>query len=194
VLLEDDVVDRFIDKFCYSGGDQMHVPQKRTYDTREMLDHEIAAPGEQVAAKVMNSKSEEDSTWILGNVLQYDFKTHTYIVQDEDDVNRIMQLPFAFVKRLGDTAQHLRRGDRVVAVFPETTSFYRAVVAKNPKGPSPNATNQMWEVVVKFDDDEDESGKNPARRVPARFVLRRSEVEGEGTAGADGEDNESTQS
>ena len=30
---------------------------------------------------------------------------------------------------------------------------------------------------MKFEDDEDETGKNPLRRVPARFVLRRSEVE-----------------
>lgn len=135
----------------------------------------------------MHSKSsDEESSWILGNVLQYDLKSHSYVVQDEDDVNRVMQLPFANVKRLEDTAQHLRRGDRVLAVFPETTSFYKAVVAKQPKAPS--GQQAMWEVVVKFDDDEDESGKNPARRVPARFVLRRSDLEGEM------DDNESTQS
>lgn len=28
-------------------------------------------------------------------------------------------------------------GDEVVAVFPDTTSFYRAVVAKTPKPPLP---------------------------------------------------------
>lgn len=33
------------------------------------------------------------------------------------------------------------------------------------------------QVIVKFEDDEDEQGRNPARRVPARFVLRRSDVE-----------------
>jgi SAGA-associated factor 29 len=89
-----------------------------------------------------------------------------------------MSLPFHDVKRLEDTSAHLRRGDRVLAVFPETTSFYPAVVAKNPKPPA-NNSNTGWDVVVKFDDDEDENGKNPARRVPARFVLRLSQEENE---------------
>jgi hypothetical protein len=32
---------------------------------------------------------------------------------------------------------------------------------------------------VRFEDDEDATGKAPARRVPARFVLRRGDVEPE---------------
>lgn len=59
-----------------------------------------------------------------------------------------------------------------MGVFPETTSFYRATVVKSPKNPATNSSQSHWEVVVRFDDDEDESGKWPARRVPARFVLR----------------------
>jgi len=43
-------------------------------------------------------------------------------------------------------------------------------------------------VVVKFEDDEDEAGRNPARRVPARFVLRRSDVEEGGDDDSDEED------
>jgi SAGA-associated factor 29 len=124
----------------------------------------------QVAAKAPKS---EDSSWILGNVLEYDPKAQVYVVQDEDDVSRVMTVPYADVRRLEDSITNLRRGDRILAVFPETTSFYPAVVAKNPK-PSGNVqqAGAAWDVIVKFDDDEDVSGKNPARRVPARFVLR----------------------
>ena len=39
-----------------------------------------------MAAKV--SKSGEDGSWILGNILDFDAKNQTYLVQDEDDVNR----------------------------------------------------------------------------------------------------------
>ena len=60
-----------------------------------------------------------------------------------------------------------------MGVFPETTSFYRATVVKSPKAPTSSGSTQThWEVVVRFDDDEDEAGKWPARRVPAHFVLR----------------------
>lgn len=75
------------------------------------------------------------------------------------------------VRRLEDTSTDINRGDRVMGVFPETTSFYRATVVKTPKDPSVSGQDG-WEVVVRFDDDEDEAGKWPARRVPARFVLR----------------------
>ena len=132
----------------------------------------------QVAAKVSNSN--EDGSWILGNVLEYDSKTKTYEIQDEDDVNRIMSLPYTDVRRLEDLSNNLRKGDRILAVFPETTSFYKAIVAKNPKPPSSGNGSvgvNNWDVVIKFEDDEDDTGKNPARRVPARFILLRSEVE-----------------
>ena len=125
---------------------------------------------QQVAAKV--SKSNENGSWILGNILEYHAGSQIYEVQDEDDVSRTINLRPDDVKRLEDTTAHLRKGDNVLAVFPETTSFYRALVVKNPKPPG-------WEVIVRFEDDEDATGKAPARKVPARFVLRRSDVEPE---------------
>ena len=49
-------------------------------------------------------------------------------------------------------------------------------------------TLYLHQVVVKFEDDEDEAGRNPARRVPARFVLRRSDVEEGGDDDSEEED------
>ena len=129
--------------------------------------------------------AREDGAWILGNVLDYNPMTQTYMVQDEDDVNRVLTMGFHDVRRLDDSSSNLRRGDQVLAVFPETTSFYNAVVVKTPKL---QHSSNCLEVVVKFDDDEDENGRNPARRVPARFVLRRSYVEEDGNGDSDDDD------
>jgi hypothetical protein len=98
-----------------------------------------------------------------------------YEVQDEDDASRTLRLEARDVRKLADVSASLRRGDRVLAVFPETTCFYSGVVAKHPKGgsggTSSTSTSSSSDVVVKFDDDEDEQGKPLARKVPARFVL-----------------------
>jgi hypothetical protein len=102
-------------------------------------------------------------------VISYDIPRELYEVQDEDDTKRILKLSFHQVRRLEDSAIDINRGDRVMGVFPETTSFYRATVVKTPKLP---ATGSSMEVVIRFDDDEDETGTWPARKVPARFVLR----------------------
>lgn len=176
---EEDIVDKFSSSHCRVVADPSY--KKRAFirsALREQLDAEPARAGEQVAALVNNNG--EDG-YILGNVLDYDANLQTYEVQDEDDVNRILYLNNSHVKRLEDSAAHLRRGDVVLAVFPETTSFYRAVVAKNPRPPQHG--NGGWDVVCRFEDDEDMSGRAPPRRVPGRFVLRRAdigEVEDEG--------------
>lgn len=161
-VIEADVLEK-----CFTHAVVVHpTPSVESKRRRHHLDSELARVGEQVAAKV--SKSDENGSWILGNVLKYE--DDTFSIQDEDDATRVMSLPVTDVRRLEDTAVHLKKGDKVIAVFPDTTSFYRAVVVKNPK--SPVHGNGGWDVIVRFFDDEDDNGKVPARRVPARFVLR----------------------
>lgn len=172
---EDAVVNNFATVYCRTESQNALTSKKRSFVRsihREQLDSEPARPGEQVAAKVLNSG---EIAWILANVLDYDPVQQMYELQDEDDVHRVVCLPFGDVKRLEDGAAHLHRGDNVVAVFPETTSFYNAQVAKNPRPPQHG--NSGWDLVVRFEDDEDETGRAPPRRVPARFVLRRSDLE-----------------
>lgn len=172
LVSEIDVISKFTRNISYTGATDPAV--KRPKYNRQYLDSEPARTGEQVAAKV--SKSNENGSWILGNVLEYDVLNSVYIVQDEDDTSRSMRLRDTDVKRLDESAVHLKKGDKVLAVFPDTTSFYRCVVAKTPKATAA-ASNFTFEVAVRFEDDEDESGKVPARRVPARFILRRVDVE-----------------
>lgn len=136
-------------------------------------DKDILKTGEQVAAKVLSSN--ENGSWILGNIIDYDPHRDVYEVQDEDETSRIMHLSSREVRKLDDSTSQHRKGDSVLCVFPETTSFYRAIVAKNPKPPLHG--NSGWELIVRFEDDEDDSGHAPPRRVPGRFALRRSDVE-----------------
>jgi hypothetical protein len=170
VAKENEIINKVATKFCRSAA-ELSKSRKKQRVSRELIDAEPARQGEQVAAKVL--KTNENGSWILGNIIE--FNGSQYEVQDEDDVSRKVTLGFNEVRRLIDTAAHLRRGDDVLAVFPETTSFYRAQVVKNPRPPT--SVNGNWEVVVRFEDDEDDSGKAPPRRVPARFVLRRDDVD-----------------
>ena len=131
---------------------------------------DAAAPGEQVAAKT--SRNDENGSWILATVQQYYRDTETYDVQDDDDVTKLIRLPFNHVMRLSTGKESFTKGTTVMAIFPETTSFYKAVVSKAPvwvndrkHGPIVN------ELILKFMDDEDDSGKTPHRRVPSRYVI-----------------------
>lgn len=102
-------------------------------------------------------------------------KTGFYVVQDEDDKSRVVNLYFTEVRRLLDTSSHLKRGDEVYAVYPDTTSFYPAVICKTPRPP---AGSNDWDVIVKFNDDKDDFGKVPPRKIPSRFVVRRCDIDG----------------
>jgi SAGA-associated factor 29 len=106
-------------------------------------------------------------------------------VQDEDDTSKLIRLPFNHVMRLSTGLEGcFKKGSDCMAIFPETTSFYRAKVAKDPvwkldhhhSTPSGNSSTgvvpAVKEVIVKFEDDDDpNTGKTPHRRVPARYVI-----------------------
>ena len=79
------------------------------------------------------------------SAVAYDATSDAYAVQDEDD-SKIIELPASRVRRLGlpeDGLDELAKGERVVAIFPETTSFYRAVVSKAPKRGPGGAPSEM---------------------------------------------------
>ena len=107
--------------------------------------------------------------WGCGSTLSLFPFPFQYDVVDEDDPTRVISLPSARVLRLTAPVEdgELHKGDQVLAVFPETTSFYRAVISKAPR----RCAGGAIECIVKFEDDEDESGRTPHRRVHSRFVL-----------------------
>lgn len=142
-----------------------------------------AGERDQVAAKV--TRTDENGSWILAYVLRFYPESETYDVQDEDDTSKLIRLPWNHVMRLSTgTEGWFAKGARVMAIFPETTSFYRAIISKQPTWTSGTSAEEsaggvgnahkprVKEVILKFEDDEDqESGKTPHRRVPSRYVI-----------------------
>lgn len=140
-----------------------------------------ATQGDQVAAKV--TRTDENGSWILAHVLRFYAESETYDVQDEDDTSKLIRLPWNHVERLSTgTEGWLQKGQRVMAIFPETTSFYRAIISKHPTWTSGVSADdnsgvgnahkpRVKEVILKFEDDEDADGKTPHRRVPSRYVI-----------------------
>ena len=129
-----------------------------------------ARPGEQVAAKV--TRTDENGSWILASVQRFYADTETYDVQDEDDTSKLIRLPWSHVMRLSTGAEGVfGKNTDCMAIFPETTSFYRAKVSKSPVWKLSGTTPMVQEIIVKFEDDEDEQGRTPHRRVPARYVI-----------------------
>ena len=130
-----------------------------------------ARPGEQVAAKV--TRTDENGSWILASVQCFYHDTETYDVQDEDDTSKLIRLPWNHVMRLSSGGEGFVKGADVMAIFPETTSFYRAVVSKRPVWElEPGSKNPIVkELILKFEDDEGSNGRTPHRRVPSRYVI-----------------------
>jgi len=131
-----------------------------------------ARPEEQVAAKV--TRTDENGSWILASVVRFYPDTENYDVRDEDEKSKYIRLPWNHVMRLsnGDEGCFIK-GTHVMAIFPETTSFYRAVVSKQPvwKLDAGSSKPIVKELILKFEDDEDENGRTPFRRVPSRYVI-----------------------
>lgn len=154
-------------------------PARRKWKRRKFA----ANQGDQVAAKV--TRTDENGSWILAYVLRFYPESETYDVQDEDDTSKLIRLPWNHVMRLSTgTEGWFEKSARVMAIFPETTSFYRAIISKQPTWTSGTSAEEVLggvgnahkprvkEVILKFEDDEDtESGKTPHRRVPSRYVI-----------------------
>lgn len=145
----------------------------------------IIQNGKQVAAHI--PQDEGESQWILCTVVGYDeysqrysilipfpvptsFFQYWYEVEDEDpedpDKSRHM-VTMEEVIPLPEEKKDLPIGTQVLAMFPNTTSFYTAAISSPPKY-GRTSENHYW---VKFADDEDETGETPIRQIPARHVL-----------------------
>lgn len=156
----------------YSRKTTYYDGQPTPVSVRKRKRSKLAArPGEQVAAKV--TRSEENGSWILASVQRFYADTETYDVQDEDDTSKLIRLPWTHVMRLSNgTEGCFTKGKDCMAIFPETTSFYRAIVSKDPTWKiDRTGVPMVKEIVVKFEDDEDVQGRTPHRRVPARLVI-----------------------
>ena len=109
--------------------------------------------------------SDPNSDWILAKVLSYDKSTRVYTLKDEDLVsNQIYKIPERRAISLrGTERSRWARGDAVFAVYPDTTSFYRATVSTPP-------FNGF--VMVQFANDEDADGVTHEKAVLMAHVMK----------------------
>jgi SGF29 tudor-like domain len=68
------------------------------------------------------------------------------------------------------TAAQFPIGQRVFAMYPQTTSFYRGVIV----APCERRNGELC--VIEFDDDEEEIQTTPKHRIPPAFVCFRPEL------------------
>jgi len=138
--------------------------------------------GRNVAARISKDRDYPEE-WILASIVSFDEHKQIYEVEDADPElvgdendpipyrrhyfmppNRIIPLP-----GLENKSKEIPKGTEVLAMFPETTSFYRAIVEMPPKG------KKNPDYILKFDDDDDDSGQTPLRRVDPNYVLSRND-------------------
>ena len=109
----------------------------------------IIAEGTKVCAKPPSTKMQPQD-WILGTVVKYVAVTHKYVIQDEDDSDADPWAkeasgtpsthnvpgrghPAAALRALPlHAVQRVARGVRILALYPDTTCFYKALVHTPP--------------------------------------------------------------
>ncbi|KAI4488047.1 PREDICTED: SAGA-associated factor 29 homolog [Polistes canadensis] len=138
------------------------VPAEPTY---------IAKMGDMVAALVKGSEEEEN--WILAEVVQFNQATNKYEVDDIDEeqkdrhtLSRRRVVPLPLMRANPETDPHalFTKGSVVMALYPQTTCFYKAVVNQLP-------TTATEEYEVLFEDATYSDGFSPPLNVAQRYVI-----------------------
>ncbi|KAG8366911.1 hypothetical protein BUALT_Bualt16G0017100 [Buddleja alternifolia] len=164
------------------GNDQKKKRMKADPDASRMsasmrshLESLANLKGEQVAARVIQEDAGKDD-WFVVKVIHFDKEKREFEVLDEepgDDEEgsgqRKFKVPMSHIiplpKRTDhSTAHDFTTGKHVLAVYPETTTLYKATVAQPHK-------RKTDDYVLEFDDDEEEDGSLPQRLVPFHRVV-----------------------
>ncbi|KAL3314902.1 hypothetical protein Ciccas_006467 [Cichlidogyrus casuarinus] len=141
---------------------------------------ELIATGHSVAALIPEVNSNADSIldeapsecWILAEVVSY--KNHLYHVEDVDAGEGKQEYPLSKSKviplpkwKANPTTQPeaiFQKGTLVLALYPQTTCFYRALVNEPPR-------TVVDEYSLYFEDSTYPSGYAPAISIPQRYVI-----------------------
>ena len=146
----------------------------------------IIAEGTKVCAKPPSTKMQPQD-WILGTVVKYVAVTHKYVIQDEDDsdadpwakeasgtpsthnVPGRMVIPLPLSEPSHYTPYNeFARGVWILALYPDTTCFYKALVHTPP---SQMGGEPPRDYLVEFEDEGEPTGRGEAIRCPQRYVL-----------------------
>jgi hypothetical protein len=131
-------------------------------------------PGTTVATQIFDDSSESaEPSYILGHVVRFDPDNDHWIIADadteemtehhsvtEDQITELLELPFSELPKY-------KKGDEVMALYPQTTTFYKAEVQMPPKrgvgGPF---------LLVSFHGDFHDDGKPVLLQLHPRNVFR----------------------
>nr|CAG4644146.1 EOG090X0A1W [Lepidurus arcticus] len=131
----------------------------------------IAKVGDMVAALVRSSDGDEN--WILAEVVTYLSGSGRYEVDDIDEEQkerhalsrrRVIPLPLYRANPETDSKALFSKGATVMALYPQTTCFYKAVVNALP-------ANHTEEYQVLFEDSSYADGFSPPLMVAQRYVI-----------------------
>lgn len=131
----------------------------------------VAKVGDMVAALAKGSDGDEN--WILAEVTHYNHNTNKYEVDDIDEEQkekhvlsrrRVIPLPLMRANPETNPEALFPKETLVLALYPQTTCFYRAVVHEPPSKPTE-------EYQVLFEDPSYDEGYSPALSVSQRYVL-----------------------
>nr|CAD7586501.1 unnamed protein product [Timema genevievae] len=137
------------------------IPAEPTY---------TAKVGDMVAALV--KITEEEENWILAEVVQFNATTNKYEVDDIDEQKdrhilsrrRVVPLPLMRANPETDPQALFPKESVVMALYPQTTCFYKAVVNQLP-------TTSVEEYEVLFEDPTYADGYSPPLTVAQRYVI-----------------------
>ncbi|KAL6265514.1 hypothetical protein P5V15_002309 [Pogonomyrmex californicus] len=138
------------------------IPAEPTY---------IAKTGDMVVAFV--KANAEGKNWILAEVVQFNPTTNKYEVDDIDEEQkdrhilsrrRVVPLPLMRANPETDPQALFPKGSIVMALYPQTTCFYKGIVYRLP-------TTATEEYLILFEDANYTSGYSPPLSVAQRYMI-----------------------
>lgn len=136
----------------------------------------LAKAGDLVAALIKPAEEQptgDESNWILAEVVRFNHSINKYEIDDIDEEQkerhllsrrRVVPLPLMRANPETNPEAIFEKGALVLALYPQTTCFYRGVIGKSPE-------TGHEDYLVLFEDSSYPEGYSPALPVPQRYVI-----------------------
>ena len=119
-------------------------------------------------------EESEEENWILAEVVAFHPSTGKYDVDDVDadegqerytlGKKKIVPLPLWRANPLTDIDAIFPKDSVVLALYPQTTCFYRGIIAESPQTP-------LEDYLILFEDNTYPEGYSPPLNVPQLYVV-----------------------
>lgn len=138
----------------------------------------VAKASDMVAAFVPSPDGDGSKVWVLGEVLQYQPGCGKYEIDDIDEEQkerhtigkrRVIPLPTMRANPATNPEALFPKDTLVLALYPQTTCFYRAIIDRPPETASDD-------YMVSFEDSTYTEGYSPPLAVPQRYVIASKEM------------------